>query len=328
MAGNANQKLKTLYVMKFFYEKTDSEHGATLSELAEYLEANEIKSERKSLYSDIELLRQFGMDIEPRRGKTTDYRLFSREFELSELKLLVDAVGASKFITEKKSRTLIKKLEALASVNEARSLNRSVFVDNRIKTMNESIYYNIDAIHLAITDNRKLAFRYFRYSPSKERVFGHDGNEYVVSPLALVYNNENYYLYAYSGETGEIRTYRVDRVTDAHELLEPREKNSVIAAFNPATRAKTSFDMLSGELRRVSLLIDNSLSTVIIDRFGKDTRFFKETDNLFRINVDVTVSENFLGWVFGFGDKIMILSPDDVRARFATMLKAATSAYD
>ncbi len=328
MAGNANQKLKTLYVMKFFYDKTDSEHGATLSELGAYLEANGIQSERKSLYSDIELLRQFGLDIEPRRGKTTDYRLLSREFELSELKLLVDAVGASKFITEKKSHTLIKKLESLASANEARSLNRSVFVDNRIKTMNESIYYSIDAIHLAISENRKLAFRYFRYSPEKERVFGHDGNEYIVSPLALVYNNENYYLYAYSGDTGEIRTYRVDRVTEARELSEPRDKNDVINAFNPAARANTSFDMLSGELRRVSLLVDSSLSTVIIDRFGKDTRFIKEADGCFRINVDVTVSENFLGWVFGFGDKIKILSPDDVRTRFFEMLKTAANAYE
>lgn len=327
MAGNANQKLKTLYLMRFFFERTDAEHGATLAEIAAYLEANEISCERKSLYTDIDLLRDFGLDIETSRAKTTYYRLASREFELSELKLLVDAVGASKFITDKKSRSLIRKLETLASSHEAKSLNRSVFVDNRIKTMNESIYYNIDAIHLAITDGRELAFKYFRYTPEKARVFGHDGKDYVVSPLALVYNNENYYLYAYSNETGEIRTYRVDRMLDARRLNSPREKNDVINAFNPAARANTSFDMLSGELKNVSLLVDNSLSTVIIDRFGKDTRFLRESDDAFRINVDVTVSENFLGWVFGFGGKIRILSPDDVKERFKRMAKEAADVY-
>ncbi len=328
MAGNANQKLKTLYLMRFFYEQTDAEHGATIGDMLAYLEKRNICAERKSLYADIELLRDFGLDILATKSKSTDYRLLSRDFEISELKLLVDSVSASKFLTKKKSRELIKKLEGLASVHDAKKLRRSVFVDNRIKTMNETILYTVDVIHTTIGNNHKLSFKYFSYTPEKERAFRHGGDAYTVSPLSLVYNDENYYLYAFSDESGEIRTYRVDRMTNAAELNEPRIQCALTDGFDPAEYSSRAFDMFSGERERVSLLFSNSLSTVVIDRFGKDLRFVPEGDDHFRVTVDVTVSDSFLSWIFGFGDRVKILSPDGVKGRFVDMVKRTINSYE
>ena len=207
-----NQKIKILYLMNILLENTDDLHGLTLDEITEKLSAYGIDAERKTLYDDFEVLRTFGMDIDKRKeSKLVRYYVLSRNFELSELKLLVDAVQSSKFITRKKSLELIKKLEQFSSVYQAQQLNRQVYVANRIKTMNESIYYTVDEIHEAISANKKISFQYFRWNEKKEKVLSHDGKIYSVSPFALTWDDENYYMIAYDSEVEKIKHFRVDK---------------------------------------------------------------------------------------------------------------------
>ena len=196
MARSSFQKLKLLHVRNYLLQNSDEEHPITVNQMIQYLESNGIAAERKSIYDDIEALRTFGMDIEEcKRGRVFGYYVASRTFELPELKLLVDSVQSSKFITHKKTASLIKKIETLASVHSAQLLHRQVFVKNRIKTMNESIYYNVDEIHNGISNNRKIRFLYFEYNVAKERQYRHGGAYYVVSPFAMTWDDENYYLW-------------------------------------------------------------------------------------------------------------------------------------
>lgn len=327
MAGNKNQKLKTLHLIKYIEAQTDADHGVTIEDMTAYLESMGISAERKSLYADIELLRGFGLDIETVRGKRTEYRLMSRLFQLPELKLLVDAVGASRFITRKKSLELIKKLETLTSVQEARELRRSVHVDNRVKSMNESIYYSVDALHQAINNNRMLSFKYFNYTREKARALRRGGQPYVVSPLALTFSDGNYYLYAYDGERGEIRTYRVDRITGAEVLAQERDVPSGLENFDPAAHTNEMFSMYGGRRRPVTLSFADALATVVIDRFGSDTMMIPDGEARFSITVEVMVSPVFLGWIFGFGPDARIMAPDDVIAEYLAMTRDACRQY-
>ena len=223
MPKSSNQKLKLLYLMKTFQEKTDEQHALSVPELIAELGRYDISAERKSIYDDLEALKLFGLDIESARGRTTGYYLASKNFELPELKLLVDSVQSSKFITLKKSMALIKKIESLCSVWEGQSLQRQVYVANRIKTMNESIYYNVDKIHTGIADNRKISFMYFEYAVTKEKVYRRGGGRYVVSPYALTWDDENYYMIAYDSDAGLIKHYRVDKMTDIAVTDEKRD---------------------------------------------------------------------------------------------------------
>ena len=206
MARSSNQKLKPLYIMEYLLRNTDEEHPATVNQLIAYLESHGISAERKSIYSDIEALQVFGIDIERKDGGSrSGYYVAGRRFELPELKLLVDSVQSSKFITHKKTDALIKKIETLASIHEAQLLNRQVFVANRVKTMNESIYYNVDEIHSGISGNRKIRFLYFEYTVAKERSYRRGGEYYVVSPFAMTWDDENYYMVAYDSEAARIK---------------------------------------------------------------------------------------------------------------------------
>lgn len=327
MAGSKYQKLKTLYILRFLESHTDEEHGVTTEEIISHLDSLGIGAERKSIYSDIELLRNMGMDIETVREGRTEYRLMSREFQLAELKLLVDAVGASRFITRKKSLELIKKLEGLTSIYEARQLRRSVYVDRRIKSMNESIYYNVDALHTAINTDHMLRFRYFNYSRNKERVPRREGEPYIVSPLALTFSDGNYYLYACEENRDGVRTYRVDRMADATILDEKRDIPKELHDFDPAVHANESFSMYHGDRRSVTLSFADSLATVVIDRFGSDATLVPGSDGRFSITVDVMVSPTFLGWIFGFGADAIITAPDDVARQLADMAQHVADLY-
>ena len=214
VAKSANQKLKLIYLLRFLEEKSDEEHPVRLQDMLEELKRYSVSAERKTIYSDLEALREAGYDIQQAGGA---YWLAERRFELAELKLLVDSVQASRFITRKKSGELIGKLEALTSVGEARQLQRQVYVLNRVKTMNESIYYNVDGIHAAIAHGNQIRFRYFDYDVRKEKVYRRGGGAYQVSPFALTWAEENYYLVAYSSEAKQLRHYRVDRMSDLRE---------------------------------------------------------------------------------------------------------------
>ncbi len=327
MAGTANQKLKTLYIKRLLETETDPEHGVTLERIISYLASYGITAERKSIYSDLELLRSYGMDIGTRRGKHTEYMLLSREFELPELKLLVDAVGASRFITRKKSTELIRKISQLTSVQEAKELQRQVFVDRRVKMMNESIYYSVDAIHEAVNSGKQLSFKYFDYSVDQRRVFRRDGGEYNVSPLALLYSDDNYYLAAYSPDRSAISNYRVDRMVEVKVLDVPREDNQTIRDFDPAAYINSQFSMFGGSRRQVEIIFHNSLSTVVLDRFGSDLRLHPVDADHFLISTEVEMSPAFFSWVFMFGQRARILGPADVEEAFANMVEMVADNY-
>ena len=224
MARSSYQKLKPLYVMNYLLQSSDEEHPVTVNQIIAHLETHGVSAERKSIYSDIEALQVFGLDIERvDNGNFVGYYVASRSFELPELKLLVDSVQSSKFITHKKTASLIKKIEKLASIHEAQLLNRQVFVKNRIKTMNESIYYNVDEIHNGISTNKKIKFLYFEYTVSKERHYRHGGEYYVVSPFAMTWDDENYYMVAYDSAAQQIKHYRVDKMEKISVVDEERD---------------------------------------------------------------------------------------------------------
>lgn len=327
MAKGAGQKIKILYLMKIMYELTDDTHGLSIAQIAEELERYGISAERKALYDDIEILCEFGMDIEKRKEKGVTYHVVSRDFELPELKLLVDAVQSSKFITHKKSAELIRKLESFSSKYQGAALSRQVYVSNRIKTMNESIYYTVDYIHEAISKNVKITFSYFEWTHKKEKRLRHDGKVYCVSPWALTWDDENYYLVAYDSEHGQIRHYRVDKMLKISLTDESRDGREVFSDFDMALYSRKTFGMFAGAEERVTLRCKNHLAGVIIDRFGQDTTFFNTSDEYFEINVKVAVSPLFLSWVLNFGADIKIMSPKSVQEEFKKLALDALSQY-
>jgi predicted DNA-binding transcriptional regulator YafY len=327
MPKSSNQKLKLLYLMKIFQEKTDETHYLSVPELIAELGRYGIKAERKSIYDDIEALRFFGLDIESARSKTTGYYLASRTFELPELKLLVDSVQSSKFITHKKTLELIRKIESLCSVYEAQSLQRQVYVANRIKTMNESIYYNVDKIHSGIGDNRQISFKYFEYAVTKEKVFKKNGDRYIVSPFALTWDDENYYLIAYDSQAGMIKHYRVDKMTDILVTREKRDGLEIFQNLDIALYSKKLFSMFSGEEVTVRIQFKNRLIGVVLDRFGRDVTVIQSGEDHFTISVDVAVSQQFLAWICSFGDEAKILSPDSVVEELKAHVRQVLAQY-
>ena len=329
MGRSANQKYKILYIMRMLYEETDERNGITVADIIACLGEGGITAERKSIYDDIETLSSYGMDIEKRKGagNAVTYHLVSREFELAELKLLVDAVQASKFITRKKSEELIKKLEGLAGNKQAQQLRRQVFISNRIKTMNESIYYSVDYIHGAMIDDRKISFKYFDWNEKKEKVLRHGGRVYTVSPWALMWDDENYYLIAYDSASARKKHYRVDRMVEMSVIDEKREGGELLSHIDTALYSKQTFGMYDGREETVKLRCHNSLANVMMDRFGDHTGFFKADNDHFDIIVKVTVSPVFLSWVATFGSDIKIMEPDWVIDEYLALMGRATGQY-
>lgn len=321
MAKSSNQKMKLLYLMKIFMEYTDEEHPLTTSEIISKLKGYDISAERKSLYDDIECLRTFGMDIISRRERPAGHYLGSREFELAELKLLVDTVQSSKFITTKKSTQLIKKLENLASRYEAQQLHRQVYVNNRPKTMNESIYYNVDKLHTAIAANSKIKFKYFEWTVTKEIKLKRGGESYKVSPWALIWDDENYYLIAYDDLSESIRHYRVDKMLDIEYIDEKRSGRELFADFDAAQYEKKMFGMFGGEEKNVTLLCKNGIINVIVDRFGRDVTVHKADEEHFTVHIKASISPQFFGWLTGLGTSAVISSPVSIRDEYAAYLK-------
>lgn len=313
MAKSSNQKLKLMYLMKIMLEKTDETHSITMPEIIDALKAYGVSAERKSLYSDIEALRQYGMDIiGAQENRTYYYHVGSRQFELAELKLLVDAVQSAKFITAKKSKELIGKIESLASKYEASQLQRQVIVAGRVKTMNERIYYNVDRIHTAIAENSRITFQYFQWNVDKEMELRHDGALYKVSPWALTWDDENYYLVAYDSTKGMIKHYRVDKMLHIKSTGEKREGRLVFHSFDTGAYAKKMFGMFAGQEETVRIECKNELAGVMIDRFGKDVPIIRKDDEHFTVNVKVAVSKQFLAWVIALGDGVKIMEPASV----------------
>lgn len=313
MPKGTNQKFKLYRLAQIMLERTDDEHYITMPEIISQLGKYEITADRRSIYQDLRDLEALGIEVEGEpEGKGYHYHVVSRPFELPELKLLVDAIQSSKFITEKKTNELICKLEKLVSRYEAMGLQRQVYVSGRIKTMNESIYYAVDTIHNAISENRKIRFQYYQWNVKKEMVLRRDGAYYHISPWGLSWDDENYYLVGYDSDAGEIRHYRVDKMIHIRMSEEPREGKEHFRKLNMADYTRKSFGMFGGREQSVKLLVDNSLAGVIIDRFGKDVMMIPADGDCFTVNVTVMVSRQFLGWIFSLGEKVKILGPDEV----------------
>ena len=251
-----------------------------------------------------------------------------RTFELPELKLLVDAVQSSKFITAKKSNELIRKLEELASVHEAKALQRQVFVGNRIKTMNESIYYNVDKIHQAISQNRLIRFHYYEWTPQKEMHLRRDGKAYEISPWGLTWDDENYYMVGYDGDAEMIKHFRVDKILDIVITDQPRSGKERFEKFDLANYAKKVFGMFSGEERTVKMRCENALAGAMIDRFGRDVMMHPVDEKYFSVSAAVNVSPQFFGWLAALGRGVVIESPEDVREEFGGWMRVVIREYE
>lgn len=328
MARAQGQRLKLLYILQLLYERTDEEHVVTTQDVIDYLRINGITAERKSVYSDIELLIDYGFDIIRLKERPYGCYLASRQFELAELKLLVDAVQASKFITTRKSRELIGKLESFCSKAQARQLHRQVVVTNRNKAVNENIYYNVDMIYNAIAENAKIRFQYFEWSVNKEIKLRRDGAYYVVSPWLLSWDDENYYLIAYDDRSEEIRHYRVDKMLNISLMEEARAGKEQFEDFDVPGYSRKTFGMFAGEEETVMLKCDSKLTGVIIDRFGKEVAMRRADEDHIKVRVNVAVSRQFFGWVTGLGAAVKIEAPERVVCAYKNYLKEVLTQYD
>ena len=323
-----NQKLKMLYLVQLFSRETDDTHKLTMPEIIAKLAAEGVNADRKTLYQDFEELRRFGFDIiSEKDGRNFYYYLGSRDFELPELKLLVDSVQSAKFITDKKSAQLIKKLESLVSKYEGSQLHRQVIITGRVKTMNESIYYNVDKIHAAIGEDRQIRFKYFDWNLKKEMEPRYDGKWYRLSPWALMWDDEKYYLVAYDSKHETIIHYRVDKMTQIGILDEKREGHEAFRKFNIAHYTNTLFGMFAGDETKVTIEAENRLVSVFIDRFGKDIIIAPIDDDHFRTTITVAVSKQFFGWIMGIDGDVRVVAPDSVVEQIKSEIKRQAERY-
>lgn len=313
MAKTVNQRGRILVLLDILRHLSDEEHPLSVPALLNELERRGVQMERKSVYTALATLQEQGYDVELRRGR--GYYLGEREFQLPELKLLVDAVQASKFITVQKSRQLIEKLTRQASDYQASSLQRQVYVAGKARSVNERVYYTIDSIYEAIAQDKQLSFRYFDYNLQREKVYRRDGSAYVVSPFALIRSDDNYYLVAFDEVRAGLRHYRVDKMESLEVLELPRNGHSVFAAQDPGSYVDRRFGMFQGEEEEVVLRCKNELLRVILDRFGDEASLIPDREGSFRARVKVVVSPQFFGWLFGLEGGVEVLEPEFVRYR-------------
>ena len=328
MAKAAMQKTRILTLCRMLERETDEEHGLTMSEILErYAEAN-IAAERKSVYDDFAALADFGLDVKcERQNGRTEYRLLSRKFEIAELKILVDAVQSAKFISPRKSDELIAKLTTLASDRQSRELGRAVFVADRTKSMNESVFIAVDAIHAAIRDGKKVGFYYFDLNEKKEKVYRHDRARYEVSPYALAMDDGKYYMIAYDAAADKIKHYRVDKTERLTVLGEERDGRELFKNFNLAKYVTEHFGMFGGEETLVTLRCENRLAQIVLDRFGKDVTLHRRGDDKFEVSVRVIVSDVFLAWVLSLSPEMTIVEPKSVREKMRSLVESAAAEY-
>ena len=319
-------KLRMLYIMKILFEKSDERHTLSATDINRLLQNYGMEADRKTVYSDIETLREFHIDIIQVKGTNGGYYIGSREFELPELKLLVDAVQSSRFITQKKSVQLIRKIESLTSAGQARQLDRQVYIPNRVKTMNESIYYNVDEIHRAISEEKKISFLYSEYKLDKKLHLRRNGERYAVSPYLLLWNDGHYYLVAYYERYGGLSHFRVDKMSRI--TMEPENREKLRQKLDPAEYANRMFDMFGGDVQGVVVEFDEGLVGVVVDRFGRDVFISEARDGKFTAHLKVAVSPAFLSWVFQFGKKAKIISPPSVAQKLVQMAQEVAERYE
>ena len=323
MSKSSNQKTKLLHLARMLLRQTDEDHPLTVPQIIERLARQDIKAERKSIYDDLEALRLFGLDIQSRKGKVPGWFVGEREFELPEVKLLMDAVQSSRFITQKKSDALIRKLEGLASSHQAGQLQRQVFVSGRIKVMNESIYYNVDKLHSAIAAQKAITFKYFDYDIQRRKGFRQEGKRYVVSPYGLIWNSENYYLVAFHHAYREMRHYRVDKMTEIVVTSLDREGRDQYPAFQLAEYGQKHFGMYGGQEVRVTLRGRKDKAQLVWDRFGQDIILVPDGEEHFTVTLPVVISPQFFGWLLGLDGSVTLAGPREAVAAYRRRLNAA-----
>ena len=325
MPKSDNQKLKILYILDYLQKNSHENHLVRASDLISMLDReHNISCDRKTVYSDIAALQDYGIDIISIPGKNGGYYIASRNFELPELKLLIDAVQSSRYLTERKSRELIEKLLTQCNEQDARLMKRNILVSGRVKSMNETIYYSVDTIQEAIAQNKQITFRYFDWDFGGKRKYRE--NKYIASPYGLCQDNENCYLLAYSDRHG-ITSYRVDRMIDIALLDTPRVPCPELTGKALIELANRLFQMFSGDAVDVKLRFHNDLLNVVIDRFGKDIMLIPDGDKHFNFTVRVAVSPMFLSWIIGFAEKAKILYPASVADELQQLCKSAMSQY-
>ena len=318
--------LKTLYIMEILTQRTDEEHALNATQIGEILRSEYgITVNRQTIYSEIEKLEQSDLDIVKLEGKLGGYYVASRQFELPELKLMVDAVQSSRFITSKKTQELIRKLETLCSREEAKQLSGQVVIYNRAKTENETIYYNVDMLHSAIYKNRQITFQYVEWTVRKELALRHDGAYYIASPLHLIWDDENYYLIAFDEKAGKVKHYRVDKMRSMQILEEARSEDALADKTDLALFSKKTFGMFGGTDVKVRLICKNRLAGVVLDRFGSDIWMRPEDAAHFAAQVTVTVSPQFFGWVTAIGPDMQLAGPEEVKEQYQAYLRSILS---
>ena len=321
MSKSANQKQKLLYLIDYLKKNTDDTHVVSTAQIIEYMASNGIKVERKTVYADIDTLCEYGYDVIRVGGKSGGYFLGARDFELAEVKLLVDLVQSSKFITTSKSRELIRKLEKEVSRYDAGKLHRQVVVADRNKTSNENIYYSVDVIYEAIAHNVKVKYQYFEWDEKKQQRLRKDGDYYKVSPWLLTWEDENYYLMAYDDEAGILKHYRVDKMLHIELTNEVRTGEAEFAKVDAASFSTKTFGMFAGEERTLQLVADASMTGVLVDRFGRDVPIRRLDEKNVLVRANVAVSPHFYGWLAGFAGKISIYGPADVKESYREYIK-------
>jgi predicted DNA-binding transcriptional regulator YafY len=328
MPKSDNQKLKIFHILDYLERNSHEKKPVRTAELIAMLDRDHnISCDRKTVYSDIAALQDYGVDIVSLPGKNGGYYIASRNFELPELKLLVDSVQSAKFITDRKSKALIKKLESLVSKYQATKLQRQVSITGRIKTMNESIYYNVDKLHDAISRDRRIRFQYYRWNVKKEMELRKNGGWYEVSPWGLMWDDENYYLIGFDAEESKIKHYRVDKMLKISLTRDRRLGRAEFQAFDLPRYTRSLFGMYGGEEVRVTMEAHNDMVGVLIDRFGKDIPIMPVDDDHFRTSVNVAVSNQFLGWIFSLGSAVQITGPESVVQRMREEAKRLTEQY-
>lgn len=321
------QKMK-LFVLKEILEKeTDMDHGITMARILELLSMRGIKAERKSIYDDLRALRDSDiLDVTEAQGKNREYSVASRTFELSELKMMTDAIQSSKFLSEAKTRELIKKIETLCSKHEAQSIQSHVVIANRVKSISKGLFFNVDTVHAAISANKQISFKYFDYDLKKQRKYFKKGERYVASPWSMIYVDDNYYLLAY--QDGKFKHFRVDKMEDVQISILDRDAADEFAKIDMSAYTKYTFSMYGGEIMPVTMIFQNRMMGAVMDRFGRDIFVTKEDDRHFKVTVNVAVSNQFFGWVFGLGKMVRIVGPESVKEKMKKALEGILERYE
>lgn len=327
MAGPNRTKFRLLYLRDFLLNRTDENHPVTVAEMLAYMESVGVPCERKTLYNDLEILKEYGLDLVSVRDSKTRYYVGMRDFELTEVKLLADAVQSSKFITNKKTIALADKLTTLVSQHEAQAIRRQLLIHNRAKTMNESVYYTVDILSQAIAEDHAIQFKYFKYTVRKEKEYRHNGMVYEASPFALLWDDENYYMLAYDHKTGIIKHFRADKMAEITLLSTARRGKDVFRNYDLSSYSSRVFSMFGGEEMKLVIRFPNALIDPVIDRFGQDVVIIPEEQGTFTVHVRLEVSPQFYAWIFGLGKGVAILSPPEAVEGMKKQLQEVAAAY-